>query len=228
MVRYPVYTSGHGSTPATTARMARRVVRLMFTVSPASTAASQRCAVLRCTPVLRLIPAANRTSAAAIHSLNRSGVTASPRIKARRGIRQSRRSRRFVAFSWQDSYSEWCPRPESRRRFCILPVVPNVGDEDTEGKNLERNGDVRQVLHRVSSGAGRDHPAPSALLSTVCQERLQTEHLQMTALLLQPLSVRTQRPRAQPSQERGGPCQPCVFRHFRARRPRALQCGAQS
>ena len=30
-----------------------------------------------------------------------------------------------------------------------------------------------------------------SLLSTVCQERLQTKHLQMTALLLQPLSVRT-------------------------------------
>ena len=30
-----------------------------------------------------------------------------------------------------------------------------------------------------------------SLLSTVCQERLQTEHLQMTALLLRPLSVRT-------------------------------------
>ena len=30
-----------------------------------------------------------------------------------------------------------------------------------------------------------------SLLSTVCQERLQTEHLQMTELLLQPLSVRT-------------------------------------
>ena len=30
-----------------------------------------------------------------------------------------------------------------------------------------------------------------SLLSTVCQERFQTEHLQMTTLLLQPLSVRT-------------------------------------
>ena len=30
-----------------------------------------------------------------------------------------------------------------------------------------------------------------SLLSTICQERLQTEHLQITALLLQPLYVRT-------------------------------------
>jgi len=156
------HVSGQGSSPLAAARMARRAVSLMSSVSPASTAASHRWAVLRWTPISRAMSAANRTSATDIHSLNRSGVTASPRKPARRARRQSPRSKRFVAWSWQTSYLVECPRPEGRRRSRTLPVVPHVDGEDTKGQDLEGDCDVRQVLHRFSSCAGRDHPAPSA------------------------------------------------------------------
>jgi len=148
------HDSGQGSSPLAAARMARRAVIFTSIDSPTSTAASHRWAVLRCTPISRAMSAAN--------SLKRSGVIARPRKPARRARRQSPRSKRFVAWSWQTSYLVECPRPEGRRRSRTLPVVPHVDGEDTKGQDLEGDCDVRQVLHRVSSCAGRDHPAPSA------------------------------------------------------------------
>ena len=55
------------------------------------------------------------------------------------------------------------------------------------GNNIVKNHEFIVVLDLIKA---YDRVSRS-LLSDVCQERLQTEHLQMTALFLQPLSVRT-------------------------------------
>ena len=78
------------------------------------------------------------------------------------------------------------PLPEQKR--IVVPFLLQKPQDQDSPKNWLRNETLLTAVLDLMKAYDR---VSRSLLSTVCKERLKTEHLHMTALLLPPLSVST-------------------------------------